>query len=93
MAGGLELNDLQDPFQPKPFYDSMKRYSHLGNKQPNPNKMTGCICEVFVLCMYLQVSKLSEGLLERYTGLGGREVRPGGMQYELELSLLYRKAI
>jgi len=24
MAGGLELNDLQGPFQPKPFYDSMK---------------------------------------------------------------------
>jgi len=24
MAGGLELGDLQGPFQPKPFYDSMK---------------------------------------------------------------------
>ena len=24
MAGGLELHDLKGPFQPKPFYDSMK---------------------------------------------------------------------
>jgi len=24
IAGGLELNDLQGPFQPKSFYDSMK---------------------------------------------------------------------
>jgi len=23
MTGGLELDDLQGPFQPKPFYDSM----------------------------------------------------------------------
>jgi len=25
IAGGLELDDLKDPFQPKPFYDSMKK--------------------------------------------------------------------
>ena len=24
IAGGLELDDLKGPFQPKPFYDSMK---------------------------------------------------------------------
>ena len=24
MAGGLEPDDLQGPFQPKPFYDSIK---------------------------------------------------------------------
>jgi len=23
MAGGLEIGDLEGPFQPKPFYDSM----------------------------------------------------------------------
>ena len=26
MAGGLEPDDLEGPFQPKPFYDSMIRY-------------------------------------------------------------------
>lgn len=55
--------------------------------------MTGHICELLVLRMHLHVSKLSEGLLERYTGWGGKEIRLGGMQYELELSLLDRKTI
>ena len=29
--GGLELNDLGGPFQPKPFYDSIILFYDLGN--------------------------------------------------------------
>jgi len=32
MAGGLELDDLCSPFQPKPFYDSMIKMLELGSK-------------------------------------------------------------
>jgi len=28
MAGGLELDDLSGPFQPKPFYDSVTIKHH-----------------------------------------------------------------
>jgi len=35
MAGGLELDDLQSPFQPKPFYDSM-----VPLLQPEPQEQT-----------------------------------------------------
>jgi len=30
IAGGLELDDLKDPFQPKPFYDSMSLFPYPG---------------------------------------------------------------
>jgi len=29
MAGGLETGDLQGPFQPKPFYDSISRLAGI----------------------------------------------------------------
>jgi len=35
MAGELELDNLQGPFQPKPFYDSME----ISNRQNDSNSV------------------------------------------------------
>ena len=32
VAGGLELDDLRDPFQPKPFYDTYAVLSVLASE-------------------------------------------------------------
>lgn len=51
--GGLELHDPWDPFQPKPFYDSMKIAAWVYNQNcsPSENELTlyACSCTCTLL--------------------------------------------
>ena len=42
MAGGLEPDDFQGPFQPKPFYDSVKKISCQSTEEPPLERAGGC---------------------------------------------------
>jgi len=50
MVGGLERDDIQGPFQPKPFYDSIKSMHRHGREWGlaalSPEEWQGCACEM-----------------------------------------------
>jgi len=43
MAGGLEPDDLQGPFQPLPFYDSTRKGPEGENKKDNSYQLRVCV--------------------------------------------------
>jgi len=60
MAGGLKPDDLQGPFQPKPFYDSMIRTSFSPSLKLSFDKQLVDDCDFFFLLLLIEFPSLFE---------------------------------